>query len=296
MRVARPLHAIGRLPPNLRGALWMVAAAIVFTFNAGVVKELGLLGVDSLQTVFARSFVGFCVILPFVLIRGLPAVRTGQVSLHLSQGVAGTVALMAHFYAWTRLPLADVTALIFTQPLFALLLAVIILKVRVNAERWLATAVGFLGVLAMVRPGAAGFDPAAVVALFAGFAIALQLILVARLPEGEKELAMLFYLGLVGVLITIGPAIAVWQTPTMKEAVLLVVNGLLGVGHQAMIFRAFRIGDATYVAPFDYSKIVVAAVIGFLYFGEIPDALSALGAGVIVVSTYYISRREIASR
>ena len=290
------LSALGRLPPNLQGALWVVGAAVVFTFNAGVVKQLGILGVDSLQTVFARSLVGLCVILPFVWRRGLPSVRTGQLRLHLFQGVAGTTALMAHFYAWTQLPLADVTVLIFTQPLFALLLAVIILRARVNWQRWLATAIGFLGVLAMVRPATAGFDSAAPIALFAGFCIALQVILVARLPEGEKELTMLFYLGLVGTLMTLGPALVVWRTPTVEEGVLLVVNGLLGVSHQAMIFRAFRIGEATYVALFDYSKLIVAALIGFLYFGEIPSTLSILGASVIVASTLYISRREMGIR
>ena len=215
--LAGSLSALGRLPPNLRGALWVDGAAVVFAFNAGVVKQLGILGVDSLQTVFARSVVGFCVILPFVWHKDLSSVRTGQLRLHLFQGMAGTVALMAHFYAWTKLPLADVTALLFTQPLFALLLAVIILGAKVNWRRWLATAVGFLGVLAMVRPGAMTFDPAALIALFAGFSIALQLILVARLPEGEEELTMLFYLGLVGTLVTVGPALAVWRRRAWKR-------------------------------------------------------------------------------
>ena len=291
-----PLAALGRLPPNLQGALWVVGAAVVFAFNAGVVKQLGILGVDSLQTVFARSVVGFCVILPFVWRKGLSSVRTDHLPLHLYQAMAGTVALMAHFYAWTKLPLADVTALLFTQPLFALLLAVIILGSKVNWRRWLATAIGFLGVLAMVRPGAVSFDPVTLVALFAGFSIALQLILVARLPEGEKELTMLFYLGIVGTLVTVGPALTVWRMPSLEVGVLLLVNGLLGITHQAMIFRAFRVGEATYVAPFDYSKIVVAALLGFLYFAEIPDAWSILGAAVIVASTYYISRREVGGK
>lgn len=104
---------------------------------------------------------------------------------------------------------------------------------------------------------------------------------------------MLFYLGIVGVLVTVGPALAVWRAPNLEEGSLMLVNGLLGISHQAMIFRAFRVGDATYVAPFDYSKIVVAALLGFLYFAEIPDAWSIAGAAIIVASTYYISRREV---
>jgi drug/metabolite transporter (DMT)-like permease len=219
-------------------------------------------------------------------------VRTQQLPIQLLQGMVGTAALMAHFYAWTKLPLATVTALIFTQALFTLLLAVLLVRAWVRWQRWVATALGFLGVLIMVRPGFSHVEPAALFALFAGFAIALQVVLVARLPQGEKELTMLFYLGVVGTLITIGPGLMVWRSPTQLQVMLLISNGVLGVAAQACIFRAFRVGDAAYVAPFDYSKLIVAGLLGFFVFGEIPNIWTLTGAALVVLSTLYISRRE----
>jgi drug/metabolite transporter (DMT)-like permease len=105
------------LSRNARGAIWMLGAAALFSLNAAVVKELAATGIGSLQTVFARSVLGLVVLIPFLLASG-PAVATKSLMLPLLQAAAGTVALMSHFFAWTKLPLATVTALIFTQPLF----------------------------------------------------------------------------------------------------------------------------------------------------------------------------------
>jgi drug/metabolite transporter (DMT)-like permease len=269
----------------------MIASACIFSVNAAVVKELGATGIDSLQTVFVRSLMGLLVPLPFLIASGMP-VRTKQLGIQILQAAVGTAALMAHFYAWTKLPLATVTALIFTQALFTLLLAVLLIRAWVRWQRWVATAIGFFGVLIMVRPGYGSVEPAALLALFAGFAIALQVVLIARLPPGEKQLTMLFYLGVVGTLITAGPGLAVWRMPSQLQVLLLLSNGILGVAAQACIFRAFRVGDAAYVAPFDYSKLVVASLLGFFVFGEIPTAWTMTGAALVVLSTLYISRRE----
>ena len=276
---------------NTQGALWMIASACIFTVNAAVVKQLGATGIDSLQTVFVRSIMGLLVPLPFIILSGT-SLRTKQWPIQILQGAVGTAALMAHFYAWTKLPLATVTALLFTQALFTLLLAVLIVRAWVRWQRWVATVLGFLGVLIMLRPGFESVHPAALLALLAGFGIALQVVLVARLPQGEKQLTMLFYLGLVGVIITAGPGLAVWQQPNQFQVALLFANGVLGVAAQACIFRAFRIGDAAYVAPFDYSKIVVAVFAGFFVFSEIPTIWTLTGAALVVASTLYISRRE----
>lgn len=173
------------LSRNARGAIWMLGAAALFSLNAAVVKELATTGIGSLQTVFARSVLGLVVLIPFILASG-PAVATKSLMLQLLQAAAGTVALMSHLFAWTKLPLATVTALIFTQPLFTLILGVLLLQAWVRLSRWIATLLGFVGVLVMVKPGSVGIEPAALLALFAGFCIALQLVLVARVPEGEK--------------------------------------------------------------------------------------------------------------
>jgi drug/metabolite transporter (DMT)-like permease len=280
-----------QLTPNVRGALWMIAAAILFTINAAVVKQLGATGIDSFQTTFVRSAAGLLLILPFFLWRrGI--LNSRNIPLQIMQAVAGTIALLSHFYAWTKLPLTDVTTLLFTQALFVLVLAVVVLGEVVHWRRWAATMCGFAGAVLMVRPTFSDVNIDALFALFAAFCISLQLVLIAKLPQGEKELTMLFYLGAIGTLITAAPGLHVWKTPTETQTILLVCNGVLGVSNQACVFRAFRVGDAAYVAPFDYSKLIVAVLLGLIWFGEIPSLWTTVGGSIIILSTLYVSKQE----
>ena len=282
------------LSPNHRGALWMLAAGLGFTLNGTLVKTLGQQGLDAYQIAFFRSLVGLVVVTPLLWRIGFSRLKSRHPWLHVFRVIFGAGAMVCGFYALTRLPLADVTALSFTTPLFATVLAVIFLREPVRWRRWSATALGFLGVLIMVRPGAGAFDPAAIVALGMAFGIAAALVLVKRLPMGESQIAMLFYFGVGSVLITAGPAAAVWQTPSGFQYLLLLAMGLLGLGSQAMMIRAFRIGEASFVAPFDYGKLLAAGLLGFFVFAEVPDLWTLVGAAIIVGATLYIARREAA--
>jgi drug/metabolite transporter (DMT)-like permease len=269
---------------NVKGAAWMIAAAITFTINAACVKQLANLGVDSFQIVFVRSIVGLIVLLPVVKLSRVPLL-TRNLTLQILQAFVGTVALASHFYAWGKLPIADVTSLLFTQALFVLVLAVPLLGVTAHLKRWIATLCGFGGALLIVRPGFAGFQIATGLALFAGFCLALQLVLISKLPPDEKDLTMLIYLSAISSLVTCPFGASVWSDPSSAQWLLLVTCGILGIANQACIIRAFRTGDAIYVAPFDYSKLIIAIVAGFFIFGEIPSAWTILGAGLIIVST-----------
>ena len=282
------------LSPNHRGALWMLAAGLGFTLNGTLVKTLGQQGLDAYQIAFFRSLVGLLAVSPLLWRIGFSRLRSRHPWLHVFRVIFGVGAMVCGFYALTRLPLADVTALGFTTPLFATVLAVIFLREPVRWRRWSATALGFLGVVIMVRPGAGTFEPAAVVALGMAFGIAAALVLVKRLPAGESQIAMLFYFGLRSVLITAGPAAAVWQPPSGPQYLLLIVMGLLGLGSQAMMIHAFRIGEASFVAPFDYGKLLAAGLLGFFVFAEVPDLWTLTGAAIIVGATLYIARREAA--
>lgn len=282
------------LSPNHRGALWMLAAGLGFTVNGALVKALGNQGLDAYQIAFFRSAVALFVVLPLLWRIGWRRLRSQHPWLHLARVVFGVGAMVCGFYALTRLPLADVTALGFTTPLFATVLAVIFLGEMVRWRRWTATLIGFLGVVIMVRPGAGSFDPAALVALGMALGIAIAVVLVKRLPPGESQIAMLFYFGIGSTLITAPPAFLVWQAPSGLQILLLAGVGVLGLASQAMIIHAFRTGEASFVAPFDYSKLLAAGLIGFFVFAEVPDLWTLLGAAIIVGATLYIARRESA--
>lgn len=277
----------------------MIAASLGFTVNSAMVKSLaaghaGAAGLDVFQISFARALFSFALVLPFLLRAGPGALRTRHPGLHVIRAFAGSAAMVCGFYAVGQLPLADFTALSFTQPLFVTLLAVLLLGEQVRWRRWLATAVGFVGVLIMVRPGAATFDPAALVALASVLGIAVAVTMVKRLPEGESQATMLAYFCLMSLAMTALPAFFYWTPPSLEQWGLLAAVGTLGVASQAMIIRAYRAGEASFVAPFDYLKLILAGLIGFIFFAELPGVWTLVGAAVIVASAFYIARREAA--
>ena len=294
------LHADGlrarwlELSPNLRGAIWMIGAALGFTINGAMVKALGATGLPTMQLAFARAVFALLAVLPFLWRAGLGALATRAPGIHLIRAVAGSVAMVCGFYALVLLPLADVTALTFTTPLFTILLAVPLLGERIRWRRWTATAIGFLGVLVMVRPGAGSFELGALLAIAMALGIAVATVMVKRLPPGESHAAMVFWFCIASLVLTAVPALLVWQPPSADQWLLLVGIGVLGAASQALIIRAFRTGEASFVAPFDYSKLLLAVAIGFAYFGEVPDLWSLAGAAIIVGSNLYIARRDAA--
>ena len=279
------------LSGNSRGALWMIASGVGFSVMAVGIKLLGH-RLENFQIGFFRVVIGFVAILPFVAGSGLTRLRTRHHGVHFVRAVFGLLAMYCSYYAIARMPLADYTGLSFTKPLFATLLAIAILGETVRWRRWTATLVGFLGVLIMVRPGAGTFQPASLAALTDSFSVAFLVTLVKRLPATETPLTMLFYFGLFATVMSIGPAIYSWQWPTILEWLLLIGVGVLGALSQMFWIRAFRAGEASAVAPFDYLRLPIATTIGFVGFSELPTVWTFVGAIVIIASTLYIAHRE----
>ncbi len=281
-----------RLSPNAQGAFWMILAGTGFTLNGLLVKTLSAGGMDPFQTSLARVFFALVALAPFIWRVGPSAFRTRHPVIHILRGLFGGAAMMCGFYALSHLPLATVTALGFTQPLFTIVLAVLILSEPVRWRRWAATAVGFLGVVVMLRPGSGAFEWVLLAPLTMAFCIAMAVVLVKRLPVGESHTAMLVYFCVASFLLALVPAILNWRDPTWEEWILLAGVGVLGMMSQACILRAYRAGEATFVAPFDYSKLLLATFVGYIFFAEVPDAWTWGGAAIIITSTYYIVWRE----
>ena len=188
----------------------------------------------------------------------------------------------------------DAIAISFAKPLFAVLLAAAVLAERGGADRWLATAVGFLGVLIVVRPGSAEFELAHVVALIGAFAVADGIVLVKKLQGSERTATIMVYFGVVTSLLSLGPALWVWTTPSGIELGLLAAMAGAATLGQYCGLRAFQAADASAVVPYDYLRLIFAIALGFALFGEIPDRWTLIGAGVLIASTLYIAYREIA--
>jgi drug/metabolite transporter (DMT)-like permease len=290
------VHPAATRRENLQGAAISVAASIGFTAVTIMVKQLGLLGIDAFQTVFVRTFFGLAIILPLMLRAGVAPWRTAHIRIHASRAVLGGFAVLFGYYAFTRLPLAEVTAISFTVPLFVTILAVFLLREDVRWRRWTATAVGFLGVLIVARPFHGTPQLATFLALGMSACVGLSVVLLKTFPKKESQLLMLFYFLIASGLMAAGPAILGWQAPGLEGWLLLAGVGLVATASQSLIIKAFRIGDASFVAPFDYVRLVFAGAAGFLMFAEVPDGWTYAGSVLIVGSTLYIAHREARKR
>jgi len=287
---------LARLSANQQGALLLCGSALGGTVMGALAKLLAEGGLDPFQIALARAGFAFGALVPFLLRGGLSAFQTRHPWNHVWRSLAGSTAMLLGIYALAHLPLAVVTGYSFTTSLFVVVLAALVLRERVRWRRWGATLVGFGGVLLMARPGAEAFDPDALAALGAAFLVALAATLVKRFPPGESQVVMIFYFCVTSVLVAAVPAIGVWRDPTTREWLLLVVLGVLGAVAHALFLKAYRTAEASFIAPFDYTKLLFAGLLGFLLFGEVPDGWTLAGAAIIMASTLYIARREATLR
>jgi len=280
------------LAPNSKGALLMIVSGLTYSFVAAMVKELSQDGMHGLEITFFRALFGFVALFPFLAVAGKAGFKTEHLSKHVWRGVLGSVSVFCAYLGIGKLALANYTALSFTKPLFAVILAFFIIGEQVRWRRWAATIIGFLGVLVMIRPGADAFSAWSFLALGDAFAIALLITIVKRLPESETELVMMFYYGVIAILISLPFALWFWRWPSGVQWLLLIGIGLIGALSQYLWILAFRAGEASAVAPFDYLRLLFAGLIGIILFGEYPDLWTIGGAAVVVGSTVYIAQRE----
>lgn len=276
---------------NLRGAAWILASCIAAT---GMM--LGVRGAAStlhpVQIVFCRFVVGFVLVLPFVLSRGSEVMSTRQMPLLLLRGMLGFVAVSLGFYCVSVLPLVTATVLFFTAPLFVTLLAIPLLGERAGWRRMAATLCGFLGTAVVLGFDPAGFHPAMLLAVGSALIFAFSLILGKKLAKTERPMTIMFYFSVVTMLASAAPAALVWQTPNMQEAVLLGMVGAFAAARVYFDIRGYAAGEASFVAPFGYFRIILVGAAGYLVFAEIPTSNALVGAAMIILSTLYIAERE----
>ena len=282
---------LGSLPDNVRGAVWILLSAVIFTATNSLIKHVGTT-MDSFQMVFFRGLFGTLFLLPIVWRSGgWESIRSDRMSFHMARGLTGSLALMTIFYALTHMPLADVTGISFSRSLWVIVLAVLFLDERVQWRRWSATVVGFLGVLVMVRPGPEA-NPAAVAAVLNALFVAMSVVLIKRMTVTETPIAILFWGTVIPTFVTLPPALVVWQAPTNIDLILMASIGAgLSVGHACLI-QGLRAGEATAVMPFDYTRLILSGIAGYVFFAEVPDPFTITGAIMIIAATYYIARRE----
>lgn len=283
------LSRLGQLSPNMRGILWLLLGTLLFSGADAIAKLLGQ-SMNVIQVAFMRYSLSTLIIIPIVLYLGVGCIKTRHPVMHLSRATLAAAAQVLSYYAFTQMRLADVTAILFSRPLFITLMAVIFLREVVGWRHWSATAVGFAGVIIMVRPGQAGMDPAALVAVCSAIVFAATAILVRRYAATERPITYMFYYVTVATVVGAIPAIAVWHDPTPAQWALGFVFGSLGLAAQYCMVRGFMIGEASVIGPMDYARLITATAFGLVLFNEFPDLITWIGAAIIIGATLYIGR------
>jgi drug/metabolite transporter (DMT)-like permease len=279
------------LPGNLRGFIWLSIGTLVLAFADAVLKYLGRT-IHPVELSFFRYSVGFMMLAPVFWRMGIPALKTTRPDLHLWRLGLATLGQTGVFFAFVNLKLADATAMWFSKPLFTTVVAIFILSELVPARRWVATFIGFAGVIVMLRPGAGIVDPYALVAVAAALCMAMANVLIRVMAPTEPPNRILFYYHIGGILLLAGPAVWFWRTPTGTEWGLI---ALLGIGQtigMICFVRGFSVGEANAVGPSEYVRLIYAGLIGYVIFGEVIDIWTLTGGVIIVGSTLYIARDQ----
>lgn len=282
-------HGVGQAG---KGIALMLLSTLFFAVMNSSVKILGP-SVPTEQVLFFRNLFALLPV-AFVVWRAgsLEVLRPNRPLQHAWRALAGIVSLGTFFYCYARLPLADVIAISFTCPLFVTALSPWLLGEAVGPRRWAAVVVGFLGVLLIVQPGEAGFDPLLLLVLLATLFYALVLISVRRLNRTDTPTAIVFWYLVISVAVTALALPFVWVTPDATGWLLLIGLGLFGGVAQLIVTAAFRYADAAVLAPFDYASILWGSALGYLIWGEVPAGTLWAGAAVLIASGLYIAHRE----
>lgn len=282
---------MSRLPAPLLGVLWMAGAVLSFTAMAIAAREL-LRHMGIFEILFMRTGVSFLIVLGLLPRSGTATLRTRRMGLHLWRNLYLLGGQAAWVYAIGLLPLATVFAIEFTIPVWTALLAAIVLGERLNRGRVAMVALGLAGVLIILRPGLAIIHPAALVMLAGSFGFAAQMICTKRLAATESPLAVLFWMSVIQTPFCFAAAAPAWVTPGLGELPWIAAIGCGSFTAHYCLMRALRLADATVVAPVDFFRLPLIAVVGALFYGEPFDPAIMAGAALIFAGTYYSLSRE----
>jgi drug/metabolite transporter (DMT)-like permease len=280
-----------RLPPNVQGALWLVSGGFIFTSTSAMIRLLST-QVESVQTAFFRAVISVILLLPMIAAGRVKPWRSKRIVGHFWRTAMGTGSMVLGFYAVSMLPLADATAIAFSQPLFSVVVAALVLGEKVRWRRWSATVIGFAGVLIMARPGEGSLQLGALVALANAAAVSISILLVRRLSDSEAPLMILTQFAIFSTILLTVPAILVWRWPDLWGWVLAVGIAVSATVGQYFWVQAFKAGEMSAVAPFEYMRLPFAVFVGWLIWGEMPVIWTYVGASIVIGSALYIAHRE----
>ena len=280
------------LDATTRGLLWSAAAGLVFCLLNTLMRALALT-MDPFQAQFLRYLFGMLVLLPLVARAGLAAFRPKNMRGQFTRGALHTLGLMLWFVALPRISLADMTAIGFTGPIFIMLGAWLFFREPMRWERWLAAAIGLIGVLIVVAPqmsGSGGFYH--LVMLASAPVFAASFLMTKALTRYETARVIVMWQAVSVTLLSLPLGLMNWQAPTAGQWFGFAVCGLLGSGAHYCLTRSYLVADISATQSVKFLDLVWAGFAGWVVFSETPARSTLIGGAVICASTIWIARRE----
>lgn len=290
----------GISPNPVRGILLKIASVIAFMMMSALIKAAGR--VPAGEITFFRSFFAIFPILIWLGWTGTlrNAFITHDIWGHVWRSLVGVAAMTCFFFAITRLPLPEVTALGFASPLFVVILSALVLRETVRWYRWSAVAAGLIGVVIISWPRFTAFDGdwsgdetlGAAAVLVGAFLAATAMLFVRRLVKTESTQTIVLYFSLVSAAAALCSAPFGWVMPDIRQAALLISAGCIGGVAQILMTEGYRHAEASVLAPFEYVSMIVAIIIGYVAFSETPTANTLAGAAIVIAAGVFIIWRE----
>ncbi|MDP6291424.1 MAG: DMT family transporter [Arenicellales bacterium] len=289
-----PQHVAPGLSGNIRGIGWMVLTGVMFVGVTVAVRYLGT-SINPVQAGFIRYAFGLVMVLPLLSRAGVFSLHSKRIGFHALRGLAHGCGVMLWFFAMSRIPIAEVTALGFTAPVFTTLGAALFLRERLRSYRIIAILAGFAGALLILRPGFREIDIGALAQVAAAPLFACSFLMAKSATRTESSTMIVVMLSVFCTLTLALPALAVWRNPTLEELGLLLATAALATAGHYCMTRAFKVAEVSAVQPFTFLQLVWATLLGLILFDEHPDLWIALGGALIVTAATWMAHREVRS-
>lgn len=283
---------VQRLDPTVRGLLWIAVSGLLFVMLNAVLRSMSQ-QLHPMQAQFLRYLGAVAVMLPMVLRAGLKACWPKRLGGQFSRGGLHFLGLLLWFAALPNIPLADTTAIGFIQPMFIMIGAWLFLREAMRWERWVAALVGFAGVMVVVGPQLSGETGWSHLLMLASSPVfAASFLMTKSLTRYETINVIVLWQAVTVALFSLPMAVWFWQPPSTGLWVLVVVSGVLGVGGHYCQTRGLAIAEASPTQSIKFLDLIWAAMIGWLFFGDLPTQTTLIGGAIISVSTIWIAQRE----
>lgn len=273
-----------------------LAASFFFGLSTFVSKLLsgGFIGdaIHPLQITHARFSFGLITVFLLIALLGQKNFSRPNIRLHIIRCFSGWFGVAIMFSSITFIPTSDAVALIFMNPIFAMIFAVIFLSEKIRMSRWLAVGIAFIGAIVLLRPEGWYFDPIALLCLLGAAAFGLEIIMIKLLSKRENMYQILFINNFLGSIIATIPLLKIVVLPTGFQWIALASVGFIMVAGQMLFLVAIQITDASIVAPYIYSTVLFVVVLDKIILGVSPDPWSILGGALIIGTGFFIAYNE----